>query len=398
MPGWHEAMRELREAGKVRMIGIVQEQHPDRARLFMQWKEMGWPVLADPLDLLGLSVVPVTVAIDEHGIVRAAGLRVGAAAGIGDSFVSKSYEAPSDETPAKAPPPDLDTLERAAGGGSIDGLLAWADALVLWGGDDRLADSISAYERALNARPGDGAIAFRLGVAHRLRYDSDARRAEDFRAAVASWQAALDADPNQYIWRRRIQQYGPRSIKPYPFYDWIDEARVAIGERGETPVALQVEPAGAEIALPARSFESDGGKSAEPDPEGKIARDRRLIDVELTVVPEVVNPGGAVRVHLTFTPDVAAKGHWNNEVDGLAVWINTPEGWQVDRSFHTVPNATTAVSTERRQVEFELASSEDASAGETEVRGYALYYVCEDVKGTCLYRRQDLTIPIRVRR
>ena len=34
----------------------------------------------------------------------------------------------------------------------------------------------------------------------------------------------------------------------------------------------------------------------------------------------------------------------------------------------------------------------------TVVPAYALYYVCEDVDGLCLYRRQDLSIPIRVRR
>jgi hypothetical protein len=37
--------------------------------------------------------------------------------------------------------------------------------------------------------------------------------------AVQYWTMALDMDSNQYIWRRRIQQYGPRLEKPYSFYD-----------------------------------------------------------------------------------------------------------------------------------------------------------------------------------
>ncbi len=48
-------------------VGIILEQHPERCRLFMQWKQMDWPVMVDSLNLLGMAVVPVTVAIDEHG-------------------------------------------------------------------------------------------------------------------------------------------------------------------------------------------------------------------------------------------------------------------------------------------------------------------------------------------
>ena len=63
MPGWHEATKQLQQDGKVQMVGIIQEQHPDRCRLFMQWKQMDWPILVDSLDLLGVSGVPLTVAI-----------------------------------------------------------------------------------------------------------------------------------------------------------------------------------------------------------------------------------------------------------------------------------------------------------------------------------------------
>ena len=71
MPGWHDATLELQQQGKVRMVGIIEEQHPARARLFLQWKNMDWPVMVDSLNLLGVSVVPITLLIDEAGIVRA---------------------------------------------------------------------------------------------------------------------------------------------------------------------------------------------------------------------------------------------------------------------------------------------------------------------------------------
>jgi hypothetical protein len=70
VPGWHEATKDLQAEGRIRMVGIVQEQHPDRARLFMQWKEMDWPVMVDAQNELGVAVVPITLFIDEHGIIR----------------------------------------------------------------------------------------------------------------------------------------------------------------------------------------------------------------------------------------------------------------------------------------------------------------------------------------
>lgn len=68
---------------------------------------------------------------------------------------------------------------------------------------------------------------------------------------------ALDLVP--YIFRRRIQQYGPRLDKPYPFYDWVSEARAAVLARGETPVEPRVEPGGAELAAPLERMAEDSG-------------------------------------------------------------------------------------------------------------------------------------------
>ena len=69
MPGWHEATKQLQESGAVQMVGIIQEQHPDRCRLFMQWKEMDWPIMVDALNLLEVKAVPLTFLIDEHGMI-----------------------------------------------------------------------------------------------------------------------------------------------------------------------------------------------------------------------------------------------------------------------------------------------------------------------------------------
>ena len=90
MPGWHEATKELRADGTIQMLGIIQEQHPDRARLFMQWKEMEWPILVDSYDLLEVPVVPITLAIDENGIVRSR-LRAPREGVVGASFVEETF-------------------------------------------------------------------------------------------------------------------------------------------------------------------------------------------------------------------------------------------------------------------------------------------------------------------
>ena len=156
-------------------------------------------------------------------------------------------------------------------------------------------------------------------------------------------------DPNQYIWRRRIQQYGPRLDKPYPFYDWVPQARAAITERGETPAELAVEPRGAEFAKPLEQFETREALQEEPDPGGRIHRDEgQFVYAEATVVPPVVKPGETARVHVTMRPNQETKSHWNNEAEELAYWVAPPVGWEADRQHLTYPIPPEVVSLEPR--------------------------------------------------
>src|SRR5262249_26459693 len=158
---------------------------------------------------------------------------------------------------------------------------------------------IGAYQAALEIEPADGPTQFRLGVAYRMRYESSDILPDDFQNAVNHWKAALELDPNQYIWRRRIQQYGPRLAKPYSFYEWVNFARKEIRARGEQPLPLVVEPSGAEFAYPSKAFPDAGFHKKEPDPEGRIARDtEEFTRTEITSVPPVVSPGSSVRFHL----------------------------------------------------------------------------------------------------
>ena len=200
-----------------------------------------------------------------------------------------------------------------------------------------------------------------------MRYDSPRREADDFQAAVDNWDRALAIDPNQYIWRRRIQQYGPRLIKPYPFYGWVATARREIAARGETPIELRVPLSGAEIARPSRQLDhentrdmsnTDAAEAAtSPDPEGRIDRDTLdLIQAEVTIVPSEIKPGGVARVHVTLLPNVTKRAHWNNESEPLRVWTDAPDGtclylrqdrftWHASPSHSiTVPSCTSSLS------------------------------------------------------
>ena len=398
VPGWHEAIESLEIDDRIQVVGILQEQHPDRALLFMQWKEMDWPLLVDPLNLLEVPYVPITLAIDEHGIVRQVHPPLESPGDLLTTFVDKSYE--GGEGPSgSAVAPDLKALRRAASRGTATDWRDYGDALLLWSGDRDLDAAIEAYRRAIETEPGDDATHFHLGVAYRMRFDSERHRPGDFAAAVAAWSRALEIDPNNYIWRRRIQQYGPRLAKPYSFYDWVTKARGEIEARGETPRHLAVEPGGAEFAYPAETFVPTESGSKDPDPEGRIIRDsKRFIRVETVVVPPMVAPGSTVRVHATFTPDPDIKAHWNNEVADLLFWVEESGGWTVEARRHTFPNPPQPVSHEVRKVEFEIRAPVDAAAGSSGISGYALYYVCEDVRGTCLYRRQDVSIPVEIGR
>jgi len=395
VPGWHESTLELQKQGKIRMVGIIEEQHPDRARLFMQWKAMDWPILVDSLDLLEVTYVPITVLIDEHGIVRSVvSPRVDPLVAL-EGFVDRPFDPPEPAAQEAQAPPDPEKLRASMDPGSVADWRELAQALLSWGAPSRLDAAIDAYTRAIDLEPGDGWTRFRAGVAFRARADSERARGDDFSRAIEEWTAALSIDPNNYIWRRRIQQYGPRLDKPYPFYDWVAEARREIEARGDAPVELTVEPRGAELALPAKKFAA--GEAAERDLErdDRIHRDPgKFVEVRTVVVPGTKSDGRTARVHVEFEPAQASDAHWNNEVGGLVFWLDPPEGWSVDRRRIELDNPAAflgAASEEVRRVEFEVLGP---SAGATQVvlPAYALYYVCEGVDGACLYRRQDVEI------
>ena len=401
MPVWHNSVKDLVANKQLVVLGITQEQHPERCRLFAQWKQFDWPILQDPINVMEATAVPIIIAIDEFGIVRSSRPTPATftASFIEQTFADVPGLVATPERYGPLAPPDFAALRSAAT--ENHSAADWAtlgDALTLWGDSTTLDESVNAYSASVSSADGEPKHRFRLGVALRRRYESDARQVTDFLEAVRSWTDALERDPNQYIWRRRIEQYGPRLEKPYSFYDWVDEAEAAIRARGETPVELNVRPAGAELASPAKSI-APAAAVDDPDPRGLVIRiEPGLIDSEVTVVPDRIKPGHAARVHVVLRPNPAAIDpvHWNNEADPLRLHLSGPADVTLSDLLlsHTPPEQL--VSREARRLEFEVQIPDDA-ADTVELAAYALFHVCDDDGGTCRFLRLDLPIRIPVK-
>ncbi|MHC5109788.1 MAG: hypothetical protein ACYTHJ_07920 [Planctomycetota bacterium] len=402
---WQKKLQPLVDSGALMAVGVVQEQHPERARLYAQWSQLQWPIFVDSLNLLDFSVVPVVFAIDESGIVRHTQLRVGEVA---SEFVSQTYGESSPDSVISFMDAPLDALVATARSESTSenwmtlgkSCFLHEQSAMLKGlpGPGGAVDATTAFTEALSLDMEVARGHFRLGVAFRQRFDSAKRRPGDAQAAINCWMKALALQPNQYIWRRRIQQYGPRLDKPYDFYTWVAQARTEIGQRGETPLPLRTEPVGSEVIRPARKRAWKATVLRPPTAgENKIQRDsRQLINMETMVTPGQVKPGGRVSVQLGFEGSPVTKPYWNNEADPLTVRLDPPEGITLGEGSLTAPSPSAAESRERRSIQFELAIAGGMKTREVIVPGYALYYVCENAGGKCRYLRQDFQVHVHV--
>lgn len=397
MPAWNKKVQQWVDNGKLVVLGIAQEQHSNRCRLFAQWHELNWPILHDPINVMGVRGVPIEVAIDEYGIVR---IIKPDPKTFEKEFIDKTFTPPSKEESAKferTTKPDVSVLRTSAEQSrASDAWRRLGDALVLWSRPFDVNEAINAYTQAVKIDPQDGDAHFRLGVCYRIRYESEQRLPTDFQTAVDHWTKARQINPNQYIWRRRIEQFGPRATKPYPFYDWVQTAADDIKARGEKPIKLKVLPTGSEIAGPDSSVENKKIDAKSPDPQGRILRDQQhLILAEVTVIPPRIKPEQTVRVHVTLRPNEKLKAHWNNEAEPLKLWIDSSAGFDVQPQLLIAPQGNKPETFEPRHFEFEVKASAEAS-GTSRLSAYALYYVCEGVGGTCSFLRQDIPITIQV--
>ncbi len=398
------------EAGELQVIGIVQEQHPDRARLYQQWQELDFPILWDPFNLAGVEVVPDLTAVDEHGVIRLdrpAPKRFETE--FVEGFVRRSFAAPKAAT---APGVFFEVNDSARLRGDLSGeeRARRATARLMLAGPD--AGTIDGEVEALvvaaaEGRPRDR---FRAGVGLRMRFDGPQARAADLQGSIDAWFAALMDSPNQYIWRRRIQQWGPALDKPYPFYEWVDVARADIRARGERPVPLRASLSGAERARSSRRVPVPRGEAVEPDPEGRVTSDPgKLVRLEYAVAlntavvgPRIRVPRGSLRLHVILRPRPGST--WPVDADPPVLWLEPGDGWlcatQLVRFQAPGPGG------ERRALMADLELSTPLvalappdpnappPASTATLRGHVLYSICA-ADGTCVFRRQELEAVVR---
>ena len=397
---WHSKLKDLVTDGSLQLVGIIQEQHAERCRLFAQWHQIDWPILHDPINSAGVRAVPIFVAIDADGVVRNTRPTP---EWVRDTLMKKHAISPAGVVPVAAQKPDLSTLKaRKANPGSrpltSTEMIALSDLSYLW---DRDEDFSPIYDQVRGDAGRSAALLFRRGVtALRLR-DSvrgERRQGEDLATAIAHLEQALDVDPNHYIYRRRIQQYGPRLKKPYPFYNWVAEAQAAIRARGEFPIELRVPLTGSEIADPRdTSPRANLSNAIEPDPRARIQEDEgELVSISVACVPTHPKAGETFRLHVSLRPNPSVA-HWTNETPPALAWLTLPAGWNAPGQRLEFPqNSSLSESAERRSVDVEITASETIESGAT-IAGYALYYICEERRGQCLYLRQSFDIPLTSR-
>ncbi|KAA3608102.1 MAG: hypothetical protein DWQ01_13590 [Planctomycetota bacterium] len=360
----------------MQFIGLIQEQHPDRCALFMQWQQLKMPVWVDSLNRLGVQAVPLMWAIDEHGVVRATRPQWDWIEG---EFLATDYPEPKSISTA--------IREEAAVSHFHAGRL------------DQAIDAWQAMLPHIHPAPDRGALLFRLGCAFRARHDSQNRRPGDFQKAIQAWTEALRLFPQNYIWRRRLQQYGPSLEKPYPFYPWIEEARAAIQARGQQPQPLRVEPEGAELVYPKRP--QVGEEIPPADPQGKLARDTSpWVEVEWAIAPSPIKPGGRGRLYLFFEPSALKTALWNPPGGDLQWWWQPNPKLQFVRRSAATSLGQEETSRQRHVLEFEFQIEEEAfPPGENQPQelwldGYGVYPLCLEVGGECVFLRRDLRLRI----
>ncbi len=377
------------------MLGVIQEQHADRCRLFQQWKGLDFPIVQDALNQNAIAVVPVLMLIDEHGIVRSR--RPNPRTLVAD-FIDKKFDKPASMAePIAADFSKEDYWQKRYDKNPDDAtnIIGLADTKLVWNRKTKkIKEAIKLYEAAIKKESKPADIHFRLGVAHRMLYESTGQANADlFAKAVSSWETALGMNRNQYIWRRRIQQYGPRLKKPYSFYDWVAQARKEIMARGEKPHPLPVEPNGAELAKRARQMIADAN-SKNPDPTNKITRvAKNMVTTHVNFVPSHPKPGDVVAVHVGL--NISESGNWNHETEAMKLWIEKPDS-EIVLSRQLVRDETPYKISESRKsvsLSFEVKIPENATKA-VDLSAFALFNMCEKENEQCVFRRKDIAIKI----
>ncbi|MDQ8189392.1 TlpA family protein disulfide reductase [Roseibacillus persicicus] len=365
MPGWHDRTKNPVADGKLQVFGIAPEQYGDRMALFLQWKKMDFPVLMDPLNVLGVTAVPITLLVDESGVIRYLRPKPQDLA----TFLETDYPETEQSSQPPARAPHIEQALEALQSGKIA----------------EVKEAMASYRKLVEADKAGPADLFHLGVLHRWCYDHDPSDSAQFQDAVDHWQAALQEVPGQYIWRRRIQQFGPRLDKPYPFYNWVEEARGEISAREDSPFPLLVEPSGSEVSSPRRKNEQKDSPKIFPDPGQRLPDSGTALQVTVTLIPHT-DQKEERRLHLRLQP--TGSNHWSSDAQEASLWLVPQEGEPILLTDQPSPLTNGKdTSGEARTLEADLSRKPDEDS-----RLVLFFSLCEDEQGVCRFLKKEISL------
>ena len=113
--------------------------------------------MVDSLNLLGVSAVPITMFIDEAGVIRAIRPRLEDV----EAFVEQKGEISTGTETLEIARPDLAQLGKAAHQGTPEALRTYGDAVALWEESSKLTQAIEAYQQVLEKESNHGPTHFR---------------------------------------------------------------------------------------------------------------------------------------------------------------------------------------------------------------------------------------------
>jgi|CXWL01.1.fsa_nt_gi peroxiredoxin len=233
LPEWNEKTKALIAADKLVVIGVSQEQSPERSRLLLQWLKIDWPVLHDPLNTHEVRKLPTVIAIDEHGYVQDPHAKIET---FESKFVNQTYPKPGkpayyerdvlqDPRVTRRIVEDTNAAEDwNRHGTSI--ILSWRPAL--------LPEGVESFTKLTGKEPKSAVAYFRLGVAHLFRRASEFAQGDDLEGAQKALKKAAALSSSNEVFAQRLLVASGKDTGE----KWIKLARKEIKARGEKPVAL----------------------------------------------------------------------------------------------------------------------------------------------------------------
>lgn len=380
---WQEATKKFVADGKLVLLPVSHDQYADRAQLFAQWKKVETPILFDPINSLGLETVPLVVAVDEFGIVRAVNPKPDT---IGEVFVNKKFKGkPPKLAEGVTEPPDARITRRVAGEGrDVEEICAHCVALLIAGEPPLLEEAVNNYFEALKKKPRSAEASFGLGVACRKRLDCESRQPGDLTAAISAWTRATTLEPRNGLYRARLAEFLPlRSGQKGP-YDWVATAEKGITAAGKTPILLSSQPV---------KWDLPAAKSEEASDEAEVDNDK-LVSIDCVLVPSRDKKNVNAGLHVALWPDTQRQVQWHNEAEKTSIHLLKSDLLKANQPALSIANPKQHASNETRIISFPITfNSKEAAAGT--VKAVAYYTLTEPGSAGPKRLRQEFEIEIK---